>query len=358
MKPSLSWCLVFIPISVYLEHFHAQAHLWIFFSACLAIIPLAGLLGEATEHIAEKMGEGIGGLLNATFGNAAELIIAIVALRAGHVEVVKASLTGSIIGNILLVLGAAFLAGGCYHKIQQFNAMAARTQAAMLLLASIALTIPALFHFLRPSEVVIDEAKLSVALAVLLIVIYSLSLVFVLHTHQALFRGAVEDPSREEVHPSQPWSWQVALLVLGVSTLVIAWMSEILVGSVEQAAKTVGMSNVFVGIIVVAIVGNAAEHSTAVLAAIKNRIDLSLGIALGSSTQIALFVAPLLVFLSYFIGPQPMDLVFTRGEVLAVILSTFMVGFAVGDGRSNWFMGTQLLAVYLVLAVAFYFTPG
>jgi Ca2+:H+ antiporter len=358
MKPSLNWFLVFIPISVYLEHFHSQAHLWIFFASCMAIIPLAGLLGEATEHIAERTGEGIGGLLNATFGNAAELIIAIVALRAGFIDVVKASLTGSIIGNILLVLGAAFLTGGVYHQIQQFNTMAARTQAAMLVLASIALIIPALFHYLRPTHIIINEAALSLAIAALLIAVYALSLVFSLHTHKELFRGSVGEPAGNGMHPSQPWSWRVALLVLGVSTFFIAWMSEILVGSVEQAAEATGMSNVFVGIIVVAIVGNAAEHSTAVLVAIKNRMDLSFGIAIGSSTQIALFVAPLLVFLSYVIGPQSMDLVFTRGEVLAVILSTFMMAFAAGDGRSNWFIGAQLLAVYLILAVAFYFTPG
>jgi Ca2+:H+ antiporter len=358
LKPSLNWLLVFIPISVYLEHFQAQAHLWIFFASCVAIIPLAGLLGEATEHIAERAGEGIGGLLNATFGNAAELIIAIVALRAGYIDVVKASLTGSIIGNILLVLGAAFLAGGVYHKIQQFNPIAARIQAAMLVLASIALIIPALFHHLRPPHIIINEAALSLAIAALLIVVYTLSLVFSLHTHKELFRGTVGEPSGEKVPPSQAWSGGVALLVLGVSTFFIAWMSEILVGSVEQAAEAVGMSSIFVGIIVVAIVGNAAEHSTAVMVAIKNRMDLSFGIALGSSTQIALFVAPLLVFLSYIMAPQPMDLVFTRGEVLAVLLSTFMVAFAAGDGRSNWFMGVQLLAVYLILAVAFYFTPA
>jgi Ca2+:H+ antiporter len=357
LKPSLNWFLVFIPFSIYLEHFHAQAHLWIFFASCVAIIPLAGLLGEATEHIAERAGEGIGGFLNATFGNAAELIIAIVALRAGYIDVVKASLTGSIIGNILLVLGAAFLAGGIYHKLQQFNPIAGRIQAAMLVLASIALIIPALFHHLRPSHIIINEAALSLAIAALLIIVYALSLVFSLHTHKELFRGAVEESPGQEVPPSQPWSGGVALLVLGVSTFFIAWMSEILVGSVEQAAEAVGMSNIFVGIIVVAIVGNAAEHSTAVMVAIKNRMDLSVGIAIGSSTQIALFVAPLLVFLGYIIAPQPMDLVFTRGEVIAVLLSTFMVAFSTGDGRSNWFMGAQLLAVYLILAVAFYFTP-
>jgi Ca2+:H+ antiporter len=236
--------------------------------------------------------------------------------------------------------------------------MAARTQATMLVLASIAFIIPALFHHLRPPHVIINEAALSLAIAGLLIVVYALSLVFSLHTHKDLFRGSVGKPSGEEVPPAQPWSGGVALLVLGVSTFFIAWMSEILVGSVERAAEAVGMSNIFVGIVVVAIVGNAAEHSTAVMVAIKNRMDLSFGIAIGSSTQVALFVAPLLVFLSYIMAPQPMDLVFTRGEVLAVILSTFMVAFAAGDGRSNWFMGAQLLVVYLILAVAFYFTPA
>jgi Ca2+:H+ antiporter len=204
-KPSLKWLLVFIPISVYLEHLQAQAHLWIFFASCLAILALAGLLGEASEHIAESVGEGIGGLLNATFGNAAELIIAFVALPAGFIEVVKASLTDSIIGNILLVLGAAFLAGGVYHKIQQFNLIAARTQAAMLILASIALIIPALLHHLLPPQIIINEAALSLAIAALLIVVYTLNLVFSLYTHKELFRGTVEKRSGDEAPPSQPW---------------------------------------------------------------------------------------------------------------------------------------------------------
>lgn len=354
---SLNALLIFVPLSLYLEHFRPQGHTLIFFAACLGIIPLAGWMGKATEQIADRAGEGIGGLLNATFGNAAELIIAIVALRAGYLDIVKASLTGSIIGNILLVLGASFLAGGMRYKIQEYSAITARAQAQMLLLVSVAIIIPALFHFLRPAEIAVNEAAISLALAALLIIVYVFSLIFSLHTHKELFRGAPqEETSGEKGHAV--WSLPVALAVLGVATFFIAWLSEILVGSVEQAALHLGMSKVFVGIIIVAVIGNAAEHSTAVMAALKNRMDLSVGIAIGSSTQVALFVTPFLVFLSYLVAPQRMDLVFTRGEVFAIIISATLVAHTTGDGKSNWFTGLLLLTVYLALAVAFFHMPG
>jgi Ca2+:H+ antiporter len=314
-------------------------------------------MGKATEQIADRAGEGIGGLLNATFGNAAELIIAIVALHAGYLDIVKASLTGSIIGNILLVLGASFLAGGLRYKIQEYNAITARTQAQMLLLVSVAIIIPALFHFLRPTEMAVNEAAVSLALAFLLMFVYVFSLLFSLHTHKELFRGAsLEEPGGHKGDAA--WNLPLALAVLGIATVFIAWLSEILVGSVEQAALHMGMSKVFVGIIIVAVIGNAAEHSTAVMAAMKNRMDLSVGIALGSSTQIALFVTPLLVFLSYLVAPRQMDLVFTRGEVFAIVISATLVAHATSDGKSNWFTGLLLLTVYLVMAVAFFHAPG
>jgi Ca2+:H+ antiporter len=271
-------------------------------------------------------------------------------------DVVKASLTGSIIGNILLVLGAACLVGRLKHKVQRFNATGARSQSSMLILAAIALIMPAAFHHLAGASAALSEADLSLEIALVLLATYLLSLVFTLHTHKQLFvsHGSEEDESAEH---AAAWSVGRSLIVLGVSTALIAWMSEILVGSVEQAAHAFGMSSVFVGVIVVAIVGNAAEHSTAVIVAHKNRMDLSLGIAIGSSIQIALFVAPLLVLLSYWIAPAPMNLVFTPAEVVAIGLAAQICSQIAGDGESNWLEGIQLLAVYLIFGIIFYFLP-
>ncbi len=351
---SLNTLLFMVPVALYLEHARPESATLIFLASCIAIIPLAGWLGKATEQIADRAGEGVGGLLNATFGNAAELIIAIVALRAGQLDIVKASLTGSIIGNVLLVLGASFLAGGLQHKAQEFNPITARAQVQMLLVASVAVIIPGLFHALRPSGVAVDEAAISVAICCLLIVVYVLSLVFSLRTHKDLFRGS---PTEHE-HAEAAWSVPRALAVLGVATFFIAWLSEVLVGSVEQAASDMGMSKIFVGVIIVAVIGNAAEHSSALLAAMKNRMDLSLGIAVGSGTQIALFVTPLLVFLSYLVAPSPMDLAFTAGEIFAIVISASLVAHVTADGRSNWFSGVLLLTVYLILAVGFFHAPA
>ncbi len=353
----LNWLLIFVPIAIGLKFLKPDAHTAIFVVACLAIIPLAGWMGKATEHLAEKTGEGIGGLLNATFGNAAELIIALVALRRGLYDVVKASLTGSIIGNILLVMGAAFLAGGFKFKTQQFNASGARVQATMLTLAAIALIVPAAYHHLGGAAAVTKEAGLSLEISIVLIVTYGLGLLFSLHTHKALFVGTAAEAAEVEREHGQPWSLGKSLIVLAVATALVAWISEILVGSVEHAAHAWGMTSVFVGVIVVAIVGNAAEHSTAVLVALKNRMDLSIGIAIGSSIQIALFVAPMLVFASYFLCPEPMNLVFTPAEVLAIALAVIITGEIAGDGESNWLEGVQLLSVYIILALVFYFLP-
>jgi Ca2+:H+ antiporter len=356
LRPSLDWLLVFVPGAIVLDFLAPERHTLIFVAACVAVIPLAGWLGKATEHLAERTTEGIGGLLNATFGNAAELIIALFALRSGLTEVVKASITGSIIGNILLVLGAAFLAGGVRHKEQDFNVAGARVQATMLTLASIALIMPAVFHHLVGASRA--ERTLSLELSGVLIVTYGLLLVFSLHTHKQLFTGTAAAAARVEEERHGSWSLRRSLGTLIGAAALIGWVSEVLVGSVEAAAETFGMTEVFVGVIVVAVVGNAAEHSTAILMAWRNRMDLAVGIAVGSSIQIALFVAPLLVFASYLLGPSPMDLVFTPAEVVAVGLAILITGQIAGDGRSNWLEGAQLLVVYSILALVFYFLPA
>jgi Ca2+:H+ antiporter len=355
-KPSLSWLLVFLPVVLGLEFSHSQAHVAIFICSCLTIIPLAGWLGKATEHLAERTSEGVGGLLNATFGNAAELIIALVALKEGYYGIVKASLTGSILGNILLVLGASCLAGGLKFKDLKFNAAGARMMSTMLTLAAIALVMPAAFHYLVHPEAQV-ERDLSLEIAIVLLVCYALSLLFSLHTHKQLFIGTAAEAAQVEDAGHAKWSLGKALTVLGVATALIAWVSEILVGSIGEAAHSFGMTSVFIGVIVVAIIGNAAEHSTAILVARKNRMDLALGIAIGSSIQIALFVAPVLVFASYWIGPTPMDLVFSPAEVIAIVIAVAITSQVASDGESHWMEGVQLLAVYLILALLFFWLP-
>lgn len=357
----LNWLLIFVPVAAGLHFLTPERSTLIFVTACLAIIPLAGWLGTATEHLAERTSEGVGGLLNATFGNAAELIIAIVALRKGLYDVVKASLTGSIIGNVLLVLGASILAGGFRFETQKFNASGARVQSTTLSLAAISMIMPAAFHYLSGPGNIVREHGLSFDISIVLLITYALTLWFSLRTHKQFFTSrASAEPDAEDEHakaPHQPWSVGKSAGVLLGATALIAWISEMLVGSVEQAAESFGMSAVFVGVIVVAVVGNAAEHSTAVLVAMKNRMDLALSIAIGSSIQIALFVAPVLVLASYFIAPQPMDLVFTPAEVLAVVVAVAITGQIAGDGESNWMEGVQLLAVYIIIGIVFFFMP-
>ena len=350
----LNWLLIFVPVTIALEFLAPTSHTLIFISACLAIVPLAGRLGEATEQIARRTGDAIGGLLNATFGNAAELIIAVMALRKGLYPVVKASLTGSIIGNILLVLGAAALAGGIRHKRQKFNRTGACAQATLLTLAAIGMIAPAAFHHLGGAGARPQENELSLAIAAVLFAAYLAHLLFSLYTHRQM---CAYDGTQEHEEPGVPWTMRRSMLELAGATALIAWISEILVGSVEQAAAAFGMTGIFLGVIVVAVVGNAAEHSTAVMMAMKNRMEVSVAIAIGSSLQIALFVAPLLVLVSRFIGPRPMDLVFTPAEVLAVFLAVMITGQIAADGETNWLEGVQLLAVYLILAIVFYFLP-
>jgi len=358
LQPRIEWLLVFLPIAIGAEWLAPDAHVLIFSAACISIVPIAAWMGHATEHLAKRTGEGIGGLLNATFGNAAEMIIALMALHRGLGDVVKASITGGIIGNVLLVLGAALLLGGFRHSTQRFNAVAARSQATMLLLAAAALVAPASYHYLAGGEAAAREGSLSLEVAVVLLFIYCLGLVFSLKTHSQLFVGHAAEAAEVEDDHGPDWSLGKSLGVLFGATALIAWVSEILVGSVEHAAHAVGMSDVFIGVIVIAVVGNAAEHSTAVLVARKNRMDLALGIAIGSSIQVALFVTPVLVLASYVIGPQPMNLVFTPAEVLAVTLSALIAGQICGDGESNWLEGAQLLAVYVILALLFFFLPA
>lgn len=350
----LNSLIVFVPISIILEFLHGDP-LWIFISSGLAIIPLAGWMGKATEYLAEHLGEGIGGLLNATFGNAAELIIALFALRAGLHEVVKASITGSIIGNILLVLGLSMVAGGIRFPIQQFNRTAASIGSSLLILSAIGLVVPAIFHYIVKAGNVTVERGLSLEISVVLFVTYLLSLIFSLRTHRHLYVRAA-NMEHDEALGMQGWSKTKSVGVLLASSILIAIMAEFLVGSVEHASKALGMTEVFVGVILVAIVGNAAEHSTAVLVAMKDKMDLALNIALGSSFQIALLVAPILVFASYALG-HPMDLVFTPFEVFSVVLGVLAVSLVVADGESNWMEGIQLLAVYVILGIAFYFLP-
>jgi Ca2+:H+ antiporter len=349
----LNALLVCAPVTLALELLHADP-MWIFFSSALTIVPLAGLLGSATEQLTARVGAGIGGLLNASLGNAAELIIALAALREGLHEVVKASLTGSIIGNILLVLGAAMLAGGVRHERQKFNRTAAGTGASLLLLSAVGLVVPALFHFTASQRGLAIERELSLAIAVVLFLIYGLNLTFSLRTHSHLFAGAQH---HDVGHAGGAWTVKKSIVVLTIATACIALFSELLVGAIEPTARRLGMTQVFVGVILVALVGNAAEHSTAVLVAMKNKMDLAFGIAVGSSLQIALLVAPVLVFASYAVG-TPLDLIFTPFEVAAVAISVLIVGFVSMDGESHWLEGVMLLGVYLILSIAFYFLPS
>lgn len=361
--------LVFVPAALALRYvFHADPT-WIFVMSAVAIIPLAGLLGLATEKLADHFGVGVGGLLNATFGNAAELIISVIALRAGMHDLVKASITGSIIGNILFVFGLSALLGGLKYHTQTFNRTAASMGATLLLLSAVGLVVPAIFHGLVSEAGA--ERELSLEIAVVLMATYLLSLVFTLKTHSQLYSGATgagagpggdnaPEPVGDALEPvgGEGWSKGKALLVLVGAAAAIGWLSELLVGAVQEAGEALGMTEVFLGVVVIALIGNAAEHSTAVLMALKNKMDLALHIAIGSSIQIALFVAPLLVFLSYVIGPAPMDLHFTSLEVLAVALSVLIISQVADDGKSHWMEGVQLVAVYAILALAFFHLPA
>jgi Ca2+:H+ antiporter len=357
MKPSLNWLLPFVPVAIALRYWPAISNpTALFICSAIAIIPVAGWIGHATEELAARMGEGVGGLLNATFGNAAELIIAGIALSKGLIGVVKASITGSIIGNILLVLGLSTLLGGIKHKEQRFNASGARTSVISLSLAAIALIIPTVFHMAAAASPAgwhsNVEHKLSLGMAVVLFVTYLCVLLFTLGTHKHFFIGCEGELEQHVAH----WSRLKSIIVLVIATGVVALLSEFLVGTIEAVRHTLGLTEAFVGVIVVAIVGNAAEHSTAIVMAMKNKMDLSVGIAIGSSLQIALFVAPVLVFLSYFLG-RPMNFEFSLPEIFAVVASVYIIFQISGDGETNWIEGVQLLSVYLILGILFFYLP-
>ena len=340
----LNLLLLAIPVSLFLR-LSDYSPVLLFVAACLSIIPLAGYMGKATEEIAIYVGPRVGGLLNATFGNAAELIITIFALKAGLYEVVKASITGSIIGNLLLVLGLSMLLGGFKFKIQKFNRAAAGVHTSMLLMAVTGLIIPAVFLQTHTNPA---AEPFSLGVAAVLMLVYVLSLIFSLHTHKDVFRPSLE-------HSETPnWSKLKAMLVLLIATIFVVLESEFLVGGIEPVVKTLGISELFIGVIVIPIIGNAAEHSTSVIMALKNKMDISLEIAIGSSTQIALFVAPLLVFLGYFMG-RPLDLIFTSYELVVIIMATVITAMISMDGRSNWLEGAQLLSAYAIMAIAFLF---
>ena len=350
----------FIPVAIALELLHAGATL-IFFAAALGVIPTAALMGRATEELSARSGPGIGGFLNVTFGNAPELIIGIFALRAGLQEVVKASLVGSILGNILLVMGAAMLAGGLKRERQRFDRTAAGAQSLMLLLAAVVLVMPAIYELVAGEGLPSPTAEavrlpgeleaLSVGAALILLASYGGGLLFSLRTHRDLFNPEHAD----EDHIGPAWSVRRAVTMLAIAGVAVGVMSEILVGSISEAAENIGLSPFFVGVIVVAVVGNAAEHWVAIYFAMRDKMDLSVNIAIGSSAQIALFAAPVLVLLSFLVGPFPMALVFNGFEVGALFLAAIMAHMVTSDGESTWFEGLQLLAVYAVLGLTFYF---
>ena len=346
--------LLFIPISL-AAHFLEWGDLIVFITAALAILPLAAWMGTATEEITVVVGPGIGGFLNATFGNATELIIALVALNAGLIDVVKASITGSIISNLLLVMGLSMLLGGIRYKEQTFESVVARVNASSMNLAVIAILLPTAMNY---TSIGISEAtvqNLSLAVAIVLILVYGLTLLFSMKTHAYLYEVGVAEIEEDEVTHEKPnvWLWSGVLLVC---TLLVAWESELLVDSLEVATSKLGLSALFTGVILVPIIGNAAEHATAVTVAMKNKMDLSMSVAVGSSMQIALFVAPVLVIAGWIFG-QPMDLDFNPFELVAVAVSVLIANSISSDGKSNWLEGTLLLAAYTVLGFAFYFHP-
>jgi Ca2+:H+ antiporter len=349
----LLWLLVFVPVVFAAAKLKPQAHTMLFVLSVLAIVPLAGLLSHATESVAAKTGDAVGGLLNATLGNLTELVIALAALRAGEYVLVKASIAGAIVANTLFMLGASFLLGGLKHHVQEFNRVSARLQAGLLFLATIALLVPSAVAAQQnsPAESGFLQ-KLSLGLAVLLIAAYGLGMLFQLKTHREFFASAEHDEEGET-----PWPIGLALATLAGVTVLVALVSEIFVESVQKAAEAFGMTPAFVGFIVVALVGGAAEMASAFSGARKDRLDLSVGIALGSASQIALFVAPVLVLLSYFIGPTPMDLQLWPGAVGMMLIATLTASLVTNSGRSAWFVGVLVLMVYLVFAMTLYLLP-
>ena len=353
-RTPLLWLLVFVPAVFAAERLAHAGGTVLFVLSVLAIVPLAALLSHATESVAAKTGDTIGGLLNATLGNLTELVIALAALAAGQYMLVKASMAGAIVTNSLFMPGASFLLGGLKHHLQEYNRSSARLQAALLFLATVALLVPSLVGGADSGRSAAFLAQLSLGLAVLLIVAYALSMIFSLKTHRELFASVGHE---EETEEEEPWPIPVAVSILVIVTILVALVSEVFVASAQEAAESLGMTPAFVGFVVVALVGGAAEMASAFSAARKNRLDLSVGIALGSASQIALFVAPVLVLLSYVIGPAPMDLTFWPGAVVMMLVSTLTMALVTNSGRSAWFVGALVLTVYLVFALTLYLLP-
>jgi Ca2+:H+ antiporter len=351
LNPML-WLLALVPVALVAAKVAPRAHTLLFLLSVLAIVPLAALLSHATESVAERTGDAVGGLLNATLGNLTELVIATAALHVGQYTLVKGSIAGAIVTNALFMLGASFFLGGLKFHVQEYNRASARLHAGLLLLAAVALVSPSAIARTDLAAGAVMTQKLSLGLAVLLVVGYGLGLLFSLKTHREIFAGA------EQAEAGEPtWPIGLALGTLAIVTLFVALVSEIFVESVQEAAKVFGMSPAFVGFVVVALVGGAAEMTVALSAARKDRLDLSVGIALGSASQIALFVGPVLVLLSYVIGPTPMDLQFWPGAVVMVFVATLVAAFITSSGRSAWFIGALLILVYAVFAMTLYVLP-
>jgi len=353
----MNWLLIFIPVSLALEYAHAPAPA-LFFYAALSIVPIARLIVLSTEQIATRTGDAIGGLLNATFGNAPELIIAFVALRAGLFDMVRASIVGAILANLMLATGVAFLLGGLRYHTQEYNARAARLYSSMMLISAISLGVPSAFNrFFSPNATLHEEKLVNLGTAIVLLTAYALYLLFLLRTHPDEFESATVTEAEHGEHGPQ-WSVGRAVGTLIGASVLAALMSEILVGAAEGTGKALGMSDVFIGIVFLAVIGGAAESGSAIAMARKNKVDLTVGIAMGSSIQIALFVAPVLVLVSVFVAPQPLELAFSRAEIGTLFLAVLIGAIVSGDGRSNWYKGVQLTLVYAMIAILFYFLPS
>jgi Ca2+:H+ antiporter len=361
LRRPINWFFLFVPLTVVLEHIHGMPAPVLFFSAAIAIVPIAALIVSATEQLSTRTGDAIGGLLNATFGNAPELIIALVALKAGYMDMVRASLAGAILANLLLALGMAFLLGGLRFKEQRFNPASARAYSTMMFVAAISMTVPSAFNrafgATPGAGTTREEKMLNIGIAILLLLAYGLYLLFSLKTHPHAF-ASVESEHGGGHDLDEHWSVTRAVVSLIIASLGAAWMSEILVGAAEGTGKALGMSQVFIGIVFVAIVGGAAESGSAIAMGRKNKMDLSVGIALGSCIQIALFVAPVLVLASYFLAPQPLELAFGRAEIGSLLMAVLCGALVCGDGQSNWYKGIQLITVYAIIALMFYFMPA
>jgi Ca2+:H+ antiporter len=352
LRPSVNWLLAFVPVALALERAGASPPL-VFFAAALAIVPIASWIVRATEQLASYTGDAVGGLLNGTFGNAPELIIGVVALQAGLFDMVLASLVGAILANLLLALGVAFFLGGLRYRDQAFRPEATRAYLSMMLLAVTSMAVPSALHALSGGTAPVAERQLSLAVALVLLATYGLYVLFMLKTHKHLFASEGGPEGHGEGGPR--WSVTRALVTLAAASVLAAWMSEVLVGAAEGTGHALGLSKTFVGLVFLAIVGGAAESGSAIAMGRANRMDLAVGIAVGSCIQIALFVAPLLVLASYAVAPQPLPLLFPRTLVVTTFIAVVVAAVVIGDGRSNWFKGVQLVVVYALIALLAYF---